>query len=1239
MKRLFTSSLILGCIFMLTPFFAIAQDADEPIAENVIMIIIDGIRYDHGFGAGPVNMPYLWNELGPQASINTSFYTETLTSTNSGHGSMVTGTWQVLRNDGSERPTMPTFTEYLRQQRGIEAHEAQVVTGKPKLDVLTYCTHPHFGPQFGGVAVASANFNAHNASGEVYKMDFEVFENAIEILQNDKPKHLVITFPSVDIYGHLDRFNDYIKAIQTADSLVYEIWQYIQSDPFYADKTIMTVTNDHGRHDDSNGGYQHHGCGCEGCRKIMFLAIGPGIKMNMTTDVRRTLIDIVPTAAEIIGGFENPLWAGRVMTEILTFDVEEPEFVPPVADGVVSLNEYGVHFNGINRGESSSQRWYMTYDDTNLYMAIRNANTSEGAVFYIDVNPLKPINGGTDADGSFVGQRYDGGNFEKLPFRADYVVYFRDTYREIRAANGTGGWGTNRTNIGTYASVPSATTRELIIPWTEFGFAPGEKPDQFAWIGYVAYSGGGVYGQVPRANPGPGTMGLTMRGSRYYMVDTRGDRPDPPFSKESYVYNRAASSGNIAAFGGIEVYDFTMNNVGRGITRTSAVSSTDWRDETAWTIRGDLRIDAGFIDFGESRSGVTVLGDVYIGSDGNLTLSNRVGGDLDIRGNWINEGAFNGNNRQIEFRGIQQQSLNRKETFDYMYVANSEGLVPNDSIFVTKRVVLAGGPVFNTEENNLVFDDDILVVRETGTLQAPPVYRGDVRLEYRGAVQVQTGYEIPDFPVKSVRVRNTAGVTVEQAPLLIRDLLWMDGGTLIVQNNEDMVLLSNEDGTARISGNGNIIGGYSMQQYIAGSAGWRLMSSPLGDVPVEFLANQLPIQGFPGANPTFPSNFYTGYDGSEWVKPASLSGNLEPGNSFIIYLFDNNEAGSSELPLTIMLGGREPDSDVTVPVHQSGDKWNMLGNPYSGPVDVRDFVANNGALATSVAQTWVNGTWVLSTSTNHLIQPWQGFFIQNQDASSITIPRTARLADMPAEFMIQFELSGVNNETQHTLTDRSLVLYFNEQATTGIDAWDAEKMFALSAEYAQIGFAAGNTLYAQRAFPMELNGNFNLPLSIVHSDISGEFSLAWKGTENLPTDWSLMLFDSVTNRSLDLTKADSYTFMLHGDSKDNDRFKLELKGRDGSGTSELPQEITLSQNYPNPFNPVTQITYTLPQMEDVRIDVFNVVGQRVATLVNSSVQAGVHTIAFDASRLASGVYIYRLQAGSKVISRKMTLVK
>jgi hypothetical protein len=89
----------------------------------------------------------------------------------------------------------------------------------------------------------------------------------------------------------------------------------------------------------------------------------------------------------------------------------------------------------------------------------------------------------------------------------------------------------------------------------------------------------------------------------------------------------------------------------------------------------------------------------------------------------------------------------------------------------------------------------------------------------------------------------------------------------------------------------------------------------------------------------------------------------------------------------------------------------------------------------------------------------------------------------------------------------------------------------------------------------------------------------------------------------------------------------------------LPAEFALDQNYPNPFNPGTAIAYALPRASHVRLEVFTLLGERVATLVDETKQAGYHVARFDGSALASGIYFYRLAAGDLKMMKRMLLVK
>jgi hypothetical protein len=89
----------------------------------------------------------------------------------------------------------------------------------------------------------------------------------------------------------------------------------------------------------------------------------------------------------------------------------------------------------------------------------------------------------------------------------------------------------------------------------------------------------------------------------------------------------------------------------------------------------------------------------------------------------------------------------------------------------------------------------------------------------------------------------------------------------------------------------------------------------------------------------------------------------------------------------------------------------------------------------------------------------------------------------------------------------------------------------------------------------------------------------------------------------------------------------------------LPKSYDLRQNYPNPFNPSTTIAFDLPKTSKVTLKVFNILGEEVVTLVSEKLSAGSYSYEWDASNLASGVYLYRLQAGNNVETRKMVLMR
>jgi hypothetical protein len=274
------------------------------VSQNAFIVVIDGARYTETFAKKDTNMPRLWNDLRPQGTVFTNFRNEGHTVTCPGHAAFLTGEYEDLENDGSERPRHPTLFEYFRAKKRLPEHSCYAVTGKPKLDMLTYSTDGDFGKKFGAKSASPAHMS-----------DTATWRLLRDVMDAEHPRLVIVNFPSVDAAGHDSDWTGYLGSIRTADSLVHLLWNAIQSDPFYRDRTTMFVSSDHGRHDDAHGGFQHHGCPCEGCRHIIGFGIGPGFLKGAEVRENAEQVDVRAALAQLLaipvpGGGRN-----RILTD------------------------------------------------------------------------------------------------------------------------------------------------------------------------------------------------------------------------------------------------------------------------------------------------------------------------------------------------------------------------------------------------------------------------------------------------------------------------------------------------------------------------------------------------------------------------------------------------------------------------------------------------------------------------------------------------------------------------------------------------------------------------------------------------------------------------------------------------------------------------------------------------------------------------------------------------------------
>lgn len=273
--------------------------------QYVVIVSIDGGRYSETLGHPTLAYhPRIGYDMAAIGARPTRFENIGVTNTNPGHSALVTGTLQPIANDGSERPHKPTIFEYLRKHKGTPQSLLRLYLRKAKLDVLAHSDHPDYGAAYGAATPTS------------HASDLAVFTAARAGILATRPVASLVHFGDPDLEGHANDWPGYLTALRLADSLTWQLWTAIQADPVMGGKTTMLISNDHGRHLDGFGGFQNHGDGCDGCRRILLMMVGPDNRVGFVGAGTHEQRAVARTAGWLLQ-VAMPLADGVVMDELL----------------------------------------------------------------------------------------------------------------------------------------------------------------------------------------------------------------------------------------------------------------------------------------------------------------------------------------------------------------------------------------------------------------------------------------------------------------------------------------------------------------------------------------------------------------------------------------------------------------------------------------------------------------------------------------------------------------------------------------------------------------------------------------------------------------------------------------------------------------------------------------------------------------------------------------------------------
>lgn len=322
-----------------------------------------------------------------------------------------------------------------------------------------------------------------------------------------------------------------------------------------------------------------------------------------------------------------------------------------------------------------------------------------------------------------------------------------------------------------------------------------------------------------------------------------------------------------------------------------------------------------------------------------------------------------------------------------------------------------------------------------------------------------------------------------------------------------------------------------------------------------------------------------------------------------------------------------------IPIHNG---WNIISNPFGVSIPWADVQTYNDI---------INPIWSYNGSFNQstAFEPFAGYYYYNEEnhtSLSIPYPNSGSITE-PAKVTPEITRYLTFTIEKEGIPRSDIFIGITEMYDESLERYNIQ---APPTDFEEASIRMQNDrVHTQLLSPYSEGYTIDIQIKTPKNK---QYTIHIEGTETF-SDYHLVLVNTHTGKRIELN--DINTFDISS-SSGAEHFKLILGSEEYTREVQnnmLPSVLTLAQNYPNPFNPVTTIEYGIPIEKDnvfVTLEIFNLLGQKVRTLVKDRQSAGFYSVEWDArndgsTTVPSGLYIYRLNAGATMLSNTMILLK